>query len=70
MELIDFRIPDYKEYEFVQEFQNILKTENINCSQWDVEKGGNEPTTVKIPDYAIERMSEEGLKLLNSFVIK
>lgn len=66
---MEFKIPSYKVYEFEQEFLNILHTEKINCSQWEKDFGGNEPTVMKIPDYAIERMSDESVNFLRSFVI-
>lgn len=69
MEFVEFRIPPHKEHEFEQEFQNILRTEDINCSQWEKDMGGNEPTVMKIPDYVIERMSDESVELLKSFVV-
>ncbi len=69
MEFVEFRILPHRENEFELEFQNILSEENISCSQWEKDFGGGELSVMKIPDYAIEKMSDESIKLLNSFIV-
>ena len=67
MEFIYFKIYPNKRRVFDQAFKDILQESEINCNQWGYDEG-EVFTNVKIPKYAVDKMTPEQIELLKSFI--
>lgn len=68
MEFTRFKIKEHNRYVFESEFRNILSKHSTQCNQWEFNHE-EEFLIVDIPTSCIERMTNEDVKLLESFII-
>ena len=69
MEFVKFKVDAIRESSFTIEFTNILRDLRITCHQREYQRNGNF-SIIEIPKYVIDKMTEEQISLLESFIAK